>query len=85
MPRKPTLSFARGIHGSGAIIAYVKLIPGVTQPQMITKNTIVSAKILTLQRRPELEDPLGLGHWRVHSIGQPASVEDLPPKGHRNL
>ena len=63
-------------------VAYVKLPadPGVTvkaTEYVLLEDTV----ILTLQRRPELPDPLGLGGWRVHGLGDYIRPEDMPSAG----
>lgn len=63
-------------------VAYVKLPadPGVTvkaTAHVLLEDTV----ILTLQRRPELPDPLGLGGWRVHGLGDYIRPEDMPSAG----
>lgn len=60
-------------------VAYVKLPPDPGETVRATGEVVVEkAAILTLQRRPELPDALGLGGWRVHSVGDYVRPEDLP-------
>lgn len=56
-------------------IAYVKF-PETTDALMVASGpTVVSAQIMTLQLRPELDPP----GWRVFSIGSPVPPDRVPP------
>ncbi len=33
---------------------------------------------MTLQRRAEVPHPTETGGWRVHQVGQPAALDELP-------
>lgn len=61
-------------------VAYVKLPPDPGDPIVATEGILLppNSVVLTLQRREELEDVLGLGGWRVHSVGDYLPTEDLP-------
>jgi putative PIN family toxin of toxin-antitoxin system len=60
-------------------VAYVKLPPDPGETVKATGHVLLEgAIILTLQRRPELPDVLGLGGWRVHGVGGYVRPEDMP-------
>lgn len=60
-------------------VAYVKLPPDPSETVKATGQVLLQgAIILTLQRRPELPDALGLGGWRAHGIGDYVRPEDMP-------
>jgi len=60
-------------------IAYVKLPPDPGDTVKATGHVLLEdAIIVTLQRRPELPDSLGLGGWRVHGIGGHVRTDDMP-------
>jgi hypothetical protein len=54
-------------------VAYMKLIKGPQFMAVISEPTIVDALIITLQRRPDLNN-----EWRIHAIGVAIPPEDLP-------
>jgi putative PIN family toxin of toxin-antitoxin system len=73
---------ASGVDYPGNDIAYVKLPPDPGETVRATGDVLLEgAVIVTLQRRPELADTLGLGGWRVHGIGDYLRPEDLPTRG----
>jgi len=60
-------------------IAYVKIVPDSGDNLLITGDIMLpDALIMTMQRRPELPDPFGLGGWRAHSLGGPSPVDQMP-------
>lgn len=60
-------------------VAYVKLPSDPGDPVRLTGAVLLEdVVIVTLQRRPELPDALGLGGWRVHGCGDYLQPEDLP-------
>lgn len=59
-------------------VAYVKLPLDPGDNVRATGDVLVGVVIVTLQRRPELPDVLGLGGWRVHGVGDYVRPEDLP-------
>jgi putative PIN family toxin of toxin-antitoxin system len=61
-------------------VAYVKLPPDPGETVKASSPVVLEdTVILTLQRRPALPDPLGLGGWRVHGLGDYIPPEDMPP------
>lgn len=58
-------------------IAYVKLPEEIAEVSVADRPTLVSAKILTLQYREDL-DPAG---WRVFALGPPVEPDRIPPPG----
>ncbi len=61
-------------------VAYVKLPTDPGQTLKATGHVLLhEAIILTMQRRPELPDAVGLGGWRVHGIGDYVRPEEMPP------
>jgi hypothetical protein len=60
-------------------VAYVKLPSDPGETVKVTGHVLIEGVIiLTLQRRPELPDALGLGGWRVHGVGGYVRPEDMP-------
>ena len=60
-------------------IAYVKIVPDSGDNLLITGDIMLpDALIMTMQRRPELPDPFGLGGWRAHSLGDPSPIDQMP-------
>lgn len=59
-------------------VAYVKIVRDSGDNLLITGNIVVPAQIMTMQRRPELPDPFGLGGWRAHSLGGPCPISEMP-------
>ncbi len=61
-------------------MAYVKLPP---DPAVTIRAAaavpLTGAVILSLQRRPELDQLIDLGGWRVHAVGMPEAHENMPP------
>jgi hypothetical protein len=55
-------------------IAYVKLMPNVDEPIVVTGPMLMEVSILTLQYRQELDPP----GWRVHQVGAPAPPDQMP-------
>lgn len=71
---------ATGVHYPVDGVAYVKLPPDPGDNLRATGDVLLAgAVIVTLQRRTELPDSLGLGGWRVHGVGDYVRPEDLPP------
>jgi putative PIN family toxin of toxin-antitoxin system len=65
-------------------VAYVKLPPDPGETVKATGHVLLEGVIiLTLQRRPELPDALGLGGWRVHGVGGYVRPEDMPTESHQ--
>lgn len=62
-------------------VAYVKLPPDPGETIRSTGDVLLPADtiIMTLQRRPEVPHPTGTGGWRVHRVGQPGALDELPP------
>ncbi len=70
---------ATGVDYPAEHAAYVKLPPDPGDVVRATGDVLLAgAVIVTLQRRPELPDVLGLGSWRVHAVGDYLRPEDLP-------
>lgn len=70
---------ASGVDRPAEDVAYVKLPPDPGESVRATGDVLLEgAVIVTLQRRPELPNALGLGSWRVHGIGDYIRPEDLP-------
>lgn len=61
-------------------VAVVKIVPDSGVSMFATHPVLLpDARFLTLQHRPLLPDPEGLGGWRVHSIGDVHwPVDDMP-------
>ena len=69
-----------GVHYPVDGVAYVKLPPDPGGAVRATGDVLLAdVVIVTLQRRTELPDMLGLGGWRVHGIGDYLRPEELPP------
>lgn len=70
---------ATRVHYPSPDLAYVKLPPDPGETIKATGHVLLEdAIIVTLQRRPELADLLGLGGWRVHGIGAYVAPDDIP-------
>lgn len=70
---------ASGVDRPENDVAYVKLPPDPGESVRATGDVLLEgAVIVTLERRLELPDVLGLGGWRVHSVGDYVLLEDLP-------
>lgn len=62
-------------------LAYVKLPPDPGVTVKFTRDVLLEdALVVTLQRRPELPDSLGLGGWRIHAIGGYVPPAEMPSR-----
>jgi len=61
-------------------VAYVKLPPDPGETIRSTGDVLLPADtmIMTLQRRTDVPHPTGTGGWRVHQVGPPAALDELP-------
>lgn len=72
---------ASGVDYATEEVAYVKLPPDPGDSVRATGEILLEgAVIVTLRRRPELPDALGLGGGRVHAVGDYVRPEDLPAR-----